>query len=75
MYTNLTRGDRVFCAGVMVMVEKGVGTSLGRELGLRRVARFSLPSDGGTGRVIARTGQLTGAHNLDAVKAALKTTR
>ena len=24
------------------MVEKGVGTSLGRELGLRRVARFSL---------------------------------
>ena len=30
---------------------------------------------GGTGRVIAATGQLTGAHNLDAVKAALKTTR
>ena len=29
----------------------------------------------GTGRVIAATGQLTGAHNLDAVKAALKTTR
>jgi len=25
--------------------------------------------------VIAATGQLTGAHNLDAVKAALKTTR
>ena len=33
------------------------------------------PSGGGTGRVIAGTGQLTGAHNLDAVKAALKTTR
>ena len=33
------------------------------------------PSGGGTGRVIAATGQLTGAHNLDAVKAALKTTR
>ena len=111
------------------MVEKRVGTSLGRELGLRRVARFSLahanerapgrlvqeravgeihlvenlpplvdgrracaeikfrapgvwgylrvidPSGGGTGRVIAATGQLTGAHNLDAIKAALKTTR
>ena len=23
MYTNLTRGDRAFCAGVVVMVEKG----------------------------------------------------
>ena len=108
------------------MVEKGVGTSLGREFGLRRVARFSLahanerapgrlvqeravgevhlveyfpPSVHGSrafrrvafdlcekrphlardgldlGRVIAATGQLTGAHNLDAVKAALKTTR
>ena len=33
------------------------------------------PSGGGTGRVIAATGQLTGAHNLDAVKAALNTTR
>ena len=36
---------------------------------------FIDPSGGGTGRVIAATGQLTGAHNLDAVKAALKTTR
>ena len=33
------------------------------------------PAGGGTGRVIAATGQLTGAHNLDAVKAALKITR
>ena len=32
MYTNLTRGDRVFCAGVMVMVEKGGGSSFRGEL-------------------------------------------
>ena len=54
MYTNLTRGGRVFCAGVMVMVEKGVGTSLGRELGLGRVARgfLSHADEGAPGRLV-----------------------
>ena len=54
MYTNLTRGDRVFCEGVMVMVEKGDGGSFRGELGLGRIARasFLYADEGAPGRLV-----------------------
>ena len=41
LYKSYSR-NRAFCAGVMVMVEKGDGGSFRGELGLRSLARFSL---------------------------------